>query len=279
MGGMKRNVENYLAICEMAARAGGAALLDWRGRFQVREKGPSDPVTEADFASQEAIRGIIAKYCADHDFLSEEEPHSRIADGRYRWILDPLDGTQNYVHGVPIFAVSLALEKDGRLLVGCVYNPVQEECYTTQVGKGAYLNGQRLSVTRQTDLAAALVAVSLPPRVRRGAMDLENVVAVAEVAQGIRRFGSSALNLCWVAAGRLDAFFATDTKIWDVAAGALLVQEAGGTVTDVSGEPLDVRSPRLVAAATPELSAALRGVLMRNLSDSKHFLSRPEEGN
>jgi myo-inositol-1(or 4)-monophosphatase len=254
-------MSDFLEICELAARAGGAVLLDWRGRFRVRQKGPRDPVTEADLASQEAVWAVLARHFPQHDFLSEEEPHDRIADGRFRWILDPLDGTQNYVHGVPLFAVSLALEQAGDLLVGCVYNPAQDECFTAQSGAGAYCNGKRLRVSGAVELAEALVAVSLPPRLRADSAELADLIKVAVDAQGIRRFGSSALNLCWVASGRLDAFFATDTKIWDVAAGCLLVREAGGDVVDVSGMPLDFHRPRIVAAASRELTSQIRARL------------------
>lgn len=254
-------MSNYLEICEQAARAGGAELLKSLGHVEVREKGPADPVTEADFASQEAVRNLVRRHFPDHDFLSEEEPHSRMADGQMRWILDPLDGTQNYVHGLPLFAVSLALEENGQILVGCVYNPISDECYTAAQGQGARCNGEVIRVSRARALSEALVAISLPPRVHREGPELKSLVHVSVEAQGIRRIGSSALNLCWVAAGKLDAFFATDTKIWDVAAGVLLVQEAGGTVTALTGGSFNVRMPRLVAAASESLAAQIRSKL------------------
>lgn len=252
---------DFLEVCERAARAAGSELMHWRGRVVVREKGPCDPVTEADFAAQEAARSVLLKAYPDHDFLSEEEPHGRLADGRYRWILDPLDGTQNFVHGLPLFCVSLALEQHGRIVAGCIYNPLLDQCFTAARGRGAFRNGEALRTTAVDTLGQALVAISLPPRVSRDSAELNSAVDLATVCQGIRRFGSSALNLCYVAEGSLDAFFAMETCVWDIAAGILLVEEAGGTVTGLTGEPLDLRKPRVVAAATAPLNEAIRSRL------------------
>jgi myo-inositol-1(or 4)-monophosphatase len=251
----------FLDVCERAARAAGAELLSWQGRVKVREKGPCDPVTEADLAAQEAARAVLAGAFPEHDFLSEEEPHGRLADDRYRWILDPLDGTQNYVHGLPLYGVSLALEHGGSLLAGCVFNPVLDRCYTAAAGAGAFCNGTRLRTTEVVEAGQALVAVSLPPRVARESLELANAIELATVTQGIRRFGSSALNLCFVAEGSLDAFVAAETCVWDIAAGVLLVQEAGGTVTGLDGQPIDLARPRIVAAATAGLNVQLRARL------------------
>ena len=159
---------DFLAVCEQAARAGGAALLDWVERFSVREKGPADLVTEADVASQEAVRRVVLGAFPDHDFLSEEEaPATKTArsEPHYRWIVDPLDGTTNYVHRIPEYAVSLALERAGEVVAATVFNPVHGECYTAAKGCGAYLNGQRLHVSGVTELKQALVAASFPPKV------------------------------------------------------------------------------------------------------------------
>lgn len=254
-------MRDYLAVCEQAARAGGAELMSWRGRFKVRQKGYADPVTDADLASQQTIQRILHEAFPDHDFLGEEDPHGRIADGRHRWILDPLDGTQNYVHGLPNFCVSLALEHDGQLLAGCIFDPTSGDCYTAKQGGGAWLNGEKAQVSTAGRLADALVAISLPPQVNRHSPELKNAIEISLSAQGMRRFGSSALNLAFVAAGRLDAFFATETYVWDVAAGLLLVQEAGGCATAPGGGPIDLRRPQFVAAGTPELNAELRSRL------------------
>src|SRR5687768_15961356 len=140
-------MHDYLTVCESAARAGGAVLLDWIDRFAVREKGPADLVTEADLASQNTIRDLLLSTFPDHAFLGEESSELP-EDKPYRWIVDPLDGTTNYVHQVPQYAVSVALTHQGKLLVGTVYDPVSQECFTAAAGKGAWLNGRRLEVSR-----------------------------------------------------------------------------------------------------------------------------------
>ncbi len=255
----------FVEVCEQAARAAGKVLLGWRGRFEVREKGPADLVTQADLESQEAVRSVVLGAFPDHAFLSEEEPN-RPPPGGYRWIVDPLDGTMNYVHGLHGYCVSIALERDGEVLVGTVYEPEHDTCYVAQRGAGAFRNGQRLSVSRAQRLEEALVAVSFPPQVRRTSDEVLNFLEVLETCRGVRRLGSAALNLSYVAAGQLDAFWATETHAWDIAAGMLLVTEAGGTVTSLAGGPVDFTRPKFVAAATPELHAALRARLRPGLA-------------
>ncbi len=289
-------MQDFLTICERAARAGGAALLDWAGRFSVREKGPADLVTDADLASQEQVRKIVLGEFPDHDFLSEEEPSGHpqcgaaedggsagspdpaagagspdpaagstatARSGRFRWIVDPLDGTTNYVHRIPEFAVSLALERDGEVLVGCVFNPVANECYTASRGGGAFLNGRRITASQATQLSQALVAVSFPPKVALDSPPLVDFQRAIVAAQSIRRTGSAALNLCYVAAGRFDAYFARETKIWDIAAGSLMIQEAGGLITALDGSPLVLTRPKFLAAATPQLHSELLALIGR----------------
>jgi myo-inositol-1(or 4)-monophosphatase len=267
---------DFLAVCEQAARAGGAVLLDWADRFSVREKGPSDLVTEADLASQEVVRGILLAAFPDHDFLSEEDPFppgaiagqardsarpaGQLPD-RYRWIVDPLDGTTNYVHRIPEFAVSIGLERAGEVLVGCVFNPVDGECFKASRSGGAFLNGRRLAVSQATELSHALVAASFPPKVDPGSRVLRDFAEVIVACQSIRRTGSAALNLCYVAAGRFDAYWARETKIWDVAAGSLLIREAGGLITSLDGSPFRLDRPQFIAAATEPLHRQLRAIV------------------
>lgn len=251
----------FLDVCERASRAGGAVLLDWAGRFQVHEKGPADLVTEADLASQDTVRKILLDAFPDHGFLGEENlsiPPS--ADG-YRWIVDPLDGTTNYVHAIPHFCVSIALEHHGRLVVGTVYDPVADECFTAIASGGAFVNGRPLQTSGVTRLDQAVAAMSFPARLQRESPELDEFCVVAVEAQTMRRFGSSALNLCYVAAGRFDVYWASSTKIWDIAAGVLMVLEAGGIVTDRSGIPFRIDRPQVVAASTTELHANLQGAL------------------
>jgi len=251
-------MSNHGDVCERAAREGGRILLDWIGRFSVREKGPSDLVTDADHASQEAIRIVIGGAYPDHAFVGEEDLDGiRRHDGGYRWIVDPLDGTTNYVHQIPHYAVSIGLECDGRLLVGTVYDPVANDCYRAESGRGATLNGKPLRVSSTRSLSEAVVAASFPAGVQRGSQDLADFENVLVSCQAIRRTGSAALNLCYVAAGRFDAYWARETKAWDVAAGALLVMEAGGHITGLAGQPFNLADPRFIAAATPELHADL----------------------
>lgn len=257
-------IGDYKTVCEKAARAAGDILLDWSGRFSAREKGPSDLVTEADLAAQEAIRQQLLGAFPKHGFLAEEQ-NAQIPsqeDG-LRWIVDPLDGTMNYVHRVPNYAVSIALEQRGQLLVGTVFDPVNRECFTAALGQGAWLNGQRLKASKVSSLSQALVAASFPAGVGRNDREIADFIEATVRAQGTRRMGSSALNLCYVAAGRFDGYWSTSTKTWDIAAGALLVSEAGGVITGYDGRPLDVARPQFIAAATAELHRELFDLLHR----------------
>lgn len=260
-------IADYQRICDKAARAGGDVLRDWRGRFAVREKGPADLVTEADLASQDTIRQIVLGAFPDHGFLAEEgfvaDESPRIAGQKndLRWIVDPLDGTTNYVHGVPNYAVSIALERNGDPLVGTVYDPTADECFSAAAGHGATCNGKTLHVSDVGRLSEAMIAVSFSAKVDRGDQEIGDFIEVMLKAQATRRMGSSALNLCYVAAGRFDAYWATTTKIWDIAAGALLVREAGGQITAIDGGPLILERPQFIAAATPALHRELRELL------------------
>jgi myo-inositol-1(or 4)-monophosphatase len=247
-------------------------LLDWQDRFQAREKGPKDLVTEADVAAQEAIRAVLLGAFPDHDFLGEEEAAERKVAGlppipprrgEYRWIVDPLDGTANYVHRLQTFAVSIALERAGELLCGCVLDPIANECFTATKSGGAELNGQPIRVSACRHVAQAMVAVSFSPNVPRGSIEITRFVEVLHAAQAVRRLGSAALNLCYIAAGRLDVYWATSVQAWDIAAGALIVREAGGVVTGLDGGPLDLERAELSAAATQDLYDEVMQVLRR----------------
>ena len=222
---------DYLTLCERAARAGGQALVSWRGRFGVREKGPKDLVTEADLASQEAVRQIVLSACPDHAFLSEEDHGAPLA-GDCCWIVDPLDGTTNYVHGVPHYCVSVALAHHGRVVVGAVYDPVADDCYLAERGKGARLNGRAIHTSRVASLSQAVVAASFSAHIEFPSQEIDQFVEALLACQAVRRTGSAALNLCYVACGRLDGFWELKLKPWDTAAGALIVTEAGGKLSD-----------------------------------------------
>ena len=256
-------MNEFVALCEQAARAGGACLLDWVDRFEVREKGPSDLVTDADLASQEAIRDVLTTARPEFAFIGEESvaPHNH--DAEYQWIVDPLDGTTNYVHQLPGYSVSVALVRRGEILAGTVFDPVANECYTAAAGEGAYLNGKKLRTSTVTVLSQALVAVSLGAKVAPESPELREFNRVILQAQAIRRLGSAALNLSYLAAGRFDAYWAGETKAWDIAAGALLVCEAGGTITALDGSPFHISRPRFLAASTPTLHAELLPLVRR----------------
>lgn len=258
-------MRDYITVCERSARKGGQVLLDWQGRIHPREKAPKDLVSEADLASQDAIYEIIHEAFPDHDFLGEEDEtgnhENRKSD--FRWIVDPLDGTVNYVHRLPAFSVSVALEHCGQVQAGVVYDPIANECYSAVRGEGAFLNGERISVSACDSLRTALVVASLSTGVSRDSPEIDRFLNVLVECQALRRLGSAALNLAYLAAGRLDAYWATSVKVWDVAAGVLLVQEAGGFLTGVEGEPFELLRPQFAAAATAALHAELIVTLNR----------------
>jgi myo-inositol-1(or 4)-monophosphatase len=254
-------MNDYKRVCEQAARAGGAVLIDWVGRFAVREKRRADLVTEADLASQEVIRKTVLETFPGHGFLAEEDAFVASRDRGLRWIVDPLDGTTNYVHGVPGFVVSIALAQEDRILVGAVFDPSRNECYLAAAGEGAFLDGRRLHVSSVDCLSQALVGESFPPGIQRDDPVIERSIEVLVRCQGTRRTGSTALNLCYVAAGRFDAYWTLSTHPWDVAAGVLIVEEAGGLVSDLDGGPLDLNRPRPLAVSTAALGRELRDLL------------------
>ena len=247
-------MNKLVETCEIAARAGASELLAWRGRFVTREKAPADMVTDADLASQAAIRAEIAAHFPHHLFLGEEKTSQlEVSDDDYVWLVDPLDGTTNYIHGYPCYAVSVAVSKGNTLLAGVIFDPLADEIYVAEQGAGAFCNGERLATSKVLTVGEALVAVSLPPRVGPESPDLADMVRVIQVSQAVRRSGSAALNLAYVAQGRLDAFWATKIQPWDVAAGVLLVREAGGIVTGRDGAEFNLWNPHFASAAGTEL--------------------------
>ena len=253
---MDTPLTEYLQICESIARQSGAILVDYIGRFHVREKGRADLVTEADYASQENVVRTLAKIFPTHQILGEEQMPETLAQdskGGYRWIVDPLDGTTNYVHGVPHFCVSLAMEYDGQLQVATIYAPLVDECYTAMRGGGAFLNGRPIHVSDAAQMSQSLVAIGFPPGAGWDSPDFLGFLNVMSCCQAIRRSGSTALNMAYVAAGRYDAAWNFHTNAWDMAAGALLVEEAGGTLRRTDGTPFDVNRNAFLATATEPL--------------------------
>lgn len=255
---------DFLASAIEAARHAGEILLSWRDRFTVSEKSRSDLVTEADIASQQAIAGLLRERHPGHALLGEEGLEDPGTGNGYRWIIDPLDGTGNYVHGVPYFAVSIALEHEGDLVVGVVLDPTHDELFTAVRGEGARLNGQPLTVSsdRVSDLCEALVVASLPVGVESADHPaIARFLRVLISSQHMQRTGSAAMNLAYVAAGRLDAFFSSSLKSWDMAAGALLVTEAGGKVTAMDEGLFRVETSDLLASNGTAVHAQLSRLL------------------
>jgi myo-inositol-1(or 4)-monophosphatase len=205
-------------------------------RLQVSLKGPGNFVSAADRRAEEILREELAKARPGYGFLGEEGGRHEGTDKTNTWIVDPLDGTTNFLHGIPQFAISIALERDGVIVAGLIYNPANDELYTAERGKGAFLNDRRLRVAARRRLEDAVVGCGLPHRGRGGLAEFRKEFgAVQEKVVGLRRFGAAALDLAWIAAGRIDAYWERNLSPWDMAAGVVVVREAGGFVTDLDG--------------------------------------------
>jgi myo-inositol-1(or 4)-monophosphatase len=242
-------IEIIREVAVRAVKEAGAILRE--GLEQVRTiefKGEKNLVTDVDRRSEDAIAALVRRECPGHSLISEEGTRIQ-GDSGYRWFVDPLDGTTNYAHGYPCFSVSIGVEKDGELVFGVVYDPTLGELFTAERNEGAYLNGRRLHVSSVSDLSRALLATGFPPDVATATENnLDHFSNFIKLAQAVRRPGSAALDLSYVAAGRFDGFWELRLNPWDVAAGALLVTEAGGRVTDLRGQPLRLSTPRIVAS-------------------------------
>jgi myo-inositol-1(or 4)-monophosphatase len=228
-----------LNVMVKAARRAGRSLKRDLGeieKLQVSLKGPRNFVTAADRRAEEMIYEELVKARPDYGFLGEEGGARPGADKSHRWIVDPLDGTTNFLHGIPHFAVSIALERDGAIIAGLVYNPANEELFIAERGKGAFLNDQRIRVAARERFADAIVACGMPHYPRGDlALARREIAAAQQHFAGLRRYGAAALDLAWIAAGRLDVYWERDLSPWDLAAGMILVREAGGYVTDLDG--------------------------------------------
>jgi myo-inositol-1(or 4)-monophosphatase len=238
------------AVALEAAREAGRMLRDELGRARrIRFKGtPTNLVTEMDGRAEALIVERLRRHFPDDAVLAEEQGAAPGTSGR-RWIIDPLDGTTNYAHGVPVYAVSIALEVRGRLILGVVYDPSQEELFWAERGGGAFLNGARLAVSTTATLNESLLATGFPYNVREVARNnLVEYGAFSLRSQGVRRMGSAVIYLAYVAAGRLDGYWELRLGAWDVAAGGLMVEEAGGRVTDLTGGALNLDAPEIVAS-------------------------------
>jgi myo-inositol-1(or 4)-monophosphatase len=205
-------------------------------QLQVSQKGPADFVSTADLQAERTIRQELTRARPEFGLLMEEGSNQPSTDGRHRWIVDPLDGTLNFLHGLPHFAISIALERDAEIVAGVIYDPIKDEMYWGERGVGAYLNDRRLRVSGRRELGQAVIATGVPNIGRPDhAPYLEMLAGVMAQTAGIRRFGAAALDLAYVAAGRYDGYFEVGLSPWDIAAGILLVREAGGYVSEIAG--------------------------------------------
>jgi myo-inositol-1(or 4)-monophosphatase len=242
----------FLSTAVEAVRRAGRMQLDaLDAGFAVRKKGVIDLVTEVDLAIEREFRELIAARHPDHDVLGEEfgAPDPGRPAARHCWIFDPIDGTTNFAHGLPIFCASLALEIDGEVALAAVYDPCRDELFTAERGRGAWLNGGRLTVSTNDRLVDSLLVTGFPYTVHEEAEEMLGLFgAFISVSRAVRRLGSAALDVCYVAAGRMDGFWERGLGAWDIAAAALLVEEAGGRVSDLDGGSFVLRSGRLLAS-------------------------------
>jgi myo-inositol-1(or 4)-monophosphatase len=249
-----RKLPGYLDSAQEAARRAADILEQWRHCFHVREKGRFDLVTDADLASQQAIREFLSQRYPDHGFVGEEDPSARARPGPEApptWIVDPIDGTTNYVHDCPFYCVSIGLQIAGELVVGVVFDPSRQEMFHGMLGGGAWLGAQRLSTSSVSRLEEALLAAGFPPDLRGQERQLDWWRYFSLRTHSLRRTGSTALNLAYVAAGRFDAYWGFDNHAWDVAGAAVLLREAGGVMTKIDGSAYDPFAPDALASNGP----------------------------
>lgn len=247
-----------------AARKAGRGLTRDFGeveQLQVSIKGPANFATSADHRSEETLFKELSKARPGYGFLMEERGVVEGRDKTHRWIVDPLDGTTNFLHGIPLFAISIALERDGEIVGALVYNPISDELCTAEKGQGAFINNRRLRVAARKTLADCVIATGIPHRGRAGhARFLAECKALMGQAAGIRRTGAATIDLAWVAAGRFDGYFEHGLGAWDMAAGSLLVREAGGHVSDGDGTP-NMLTTGCIVAGNAQIHRALLEIL------------------
>lgn len=252
-------------MVQAAFKAGKSLARDFGEvqNLQVSLKGPGDYVSQADRKAEKLIRDELLKARPTYGFLGEESEEIKGTDGAHRWIVDPLDGTTNFLHGIPTFASSIALERNGEIVAAVVLNPATDELYTAEKGGGAFLNDRRLRVAARKELSDCVIGCGVPHlgRGNHGKFLIELRHAMGEVA-GIRRMGAAALDLAFVAAGRFDGFWERDLSAWDVAAGILLIREAGGFVSDLNGGNAMLETGTIVAG-NEHIHKALSEVLHR----------------
>ncbi len=237
-------------MVQAATKAGRSLVRDFGEveNLQVSRKGPSDFVSNADRKAEEIIRNELIKARPTYSLLMEESGEVKGEDGQHRWIVDPLDGTTNFLHGIPIFAVSIALERAGQIVAGVIFNPIMDELYTAERGRGAFVNDRRLRVATRSALPDCVIATGLPflGKGNHGQALKDLRYVMPEVA-GIRRNGAASLDLAWTAAGRFDGYWEHGLSPWDIAAGILMVKEAGGFVSAPDGSDRMLETGSVVA--------------------------------
>lgn len=247
----------------MARQAGEILRAEFGKQHQVEYKGVIDPVTEMDRRSESFLLEQIKRSFPGHTIITEESGHIP-GDESHCWYIDPLDGTSNYAHNLPIFSVSIAYALDGRLMQGAIYDPMQDECFSAGHGEGAWLNGKAIHVSDTNDLDKSLLVTGFPYDIRTNPdNNLDNFCYFTLHSEAVRRLGSAALDLAYVAAGRLDGYWELGIYSWDIAAGALMVEEAGGLVTDPGGNPDYFQPPYPIVAAAPGIHPQILAGLCR----------------
>ena len=230
---------------DIAVEAGSLLRYYFERRVAFEMKGEYDLVTEADRASEKLVVERLRQHFPEHSVVAEEGG-GQDTSSEYRWYVDPLDGTTNFAHSYPVWNVTLGLEKAGEMIAGVVFDPTRNELFTAERGSGAFLNGKRISVSKAARVADSLFSTGFPNHNRAANPNLWFFHEMAQTAHGVRRGGAAAIDLAYVACGRLDGFWEIGLSPWDLAAGILLVEEAGGTISDMKGGPLKIRSPHLL---------------------------------
>ncbi len=241
-------MNNFITIAEQACRQAGAIQREGlNSEKNVEFKGAINLVTDIDKACEKAIVELLHSNFPDHDILAEEGTGKR-KDSEYKWVIDPLDGTTNYAHGYPLFCTSIALEHKGEVIAGAVYEPNRDEMFLAEKGKGATLNGKKIEVSKTEELDKAMLATGFAYNIRETKINnLDHFSKILFQCQAIRRDGVAAIDLCYVACGYYDGFWELNLFPWDVAAGMLMIQEAGGLVTDFHGRPFHIYSKEILA--------------------------------
>jgi myo-inositol-1(or 4)-monophosphatase len=246
---MRSPILNVMANAALKAARGLIRDFGEVEQLQVSVKGPGEFVSTADLKAERTLRAELMRARPSYGLLLEESGEAAGTDPRHRWIVDPLDGTTNFLHGIPHFAISIALERDGEIVAGVIYEPTRDEMYLAEKGLGAYVNDRRLRVSARRHLGEAVIGTGMPFGPRAGQPGYaDTLTAIMGATSGIRRMGSAALDLAYVAAGRLDGFWEFGLSPWDIAAGMLLVREAGGFVTDLAGGQTMMQTGDVLAA-------------------------------